>query len=286
MNKTILILLAGTALIFSAARPDQKEFSEQIKKEFTLTGNASGTTLYIYNLSGSINIEGTSGNKVTVDIEKTVSAESAADLEKGKKEFRFEAGQDNDSIIVYMAEPFNMRPHSNNNYKHYDPPYEFNADFTVKVPSGINLEVSTINNGAIEINNVAGILQVNNINEGITITNAGSKTDVHTINGEVNVTYAANPSAESSYETINGDIRISYRPDLSADIKFKSMNGDLFTDFPDAELLPVSATKVREKKGGSMIYKLNKTTTVRFGKGGKTFSFETLNGNVYIKKQS
>jgi hypothetical protein len=64
------------------------------------------------------------------------------------------------------------------------------------------------------------------------------------------------------------------------------MNGDLFTDFDDAQLLPVSATKVKEKRGEGMIYKLNKTTTVRIGKGGRTFSFETLNGDVFIKKQS
>ena len=65
------------------------------------------------------------------------------------------------------------------------------------------------------------------------------------------------------------------------------MHGDLFTDFPDAELLPASATKVQEKHGGGgQVYKLNTITAVRFGKGGKTFKFETLNGDVYIKKQS
>lgn len=64
------------------------------------------------------------------------------------------------------------------------------------------------------------------------------------------------------------------------------MNGDFYTDFPGAELLPASVTKVQEKKGEGMVYKLNATTAVRFGKGGRIFKFETLNGNVYIKKQS
>jgi hypothetical protein len=50
--------------------------------------------------------------------------------------------------------------------------------------------------------------------------------------------------------------------------------------------LPASVIKEKEKKGEGLVYKLNATTTVRFGKGGKTFKFETLNGNVYIKKQS
>ena len=40
------------------------------------------------------------------------------------------------------------------------------------------------------------------------------------------------------------------------------------------------------KEGDGTVYKLNKTTAIRIGSGGKLFEFETLNGNVYIKKQS
>jgi hypothetical protein len=64
------------------------------------------------------------------------------------------------------------------------------------------------------------------------------------------------------------------------------MHGDFYTDFHEVELLPATVTKVKEKKGEGIVYKLNTTTAVRFGKGGKIFKFETLNGNVYIKKQS
>jgi DUF4097 and DUF4098 domain-containing protein YvlB len=286
MKIALMILLAGSGLICSARNDSSKEYKEQVIKEFTLSADASATTFYIYNFSGFIKVEGTSGNKVVIEIEKTLSAETSADLETGKKEFRFEYGQTGDSIIVYQAEPFDMRPRRNNNSNHYDPPYEFSANFTVKVPSGINLSVSTLMGGVIDVNNVGGILHVNNVNESISIKNAKAETFAHTVNGDVNVTYVTNPVKESSYRTINGDIRISYRPQLSADISFKSMNGDLFTDFDDAQLLPVSATKVKEKRGEGMIYKLNKTTTIRIGKGGRTFSFETLNGDVFIKKQS
>jgi hypothetical protein len=64
------------------------------------------------------------------------------------------------------------------------------------------------------------------------------------------------------------------------------MNGEFFTNFPSAQLLPSTVKKVQEKKGDAIVYKLNSSTAVRFGKGGRTFKFETLNGNVYIKKQS
>jgi DUF4097 and DUF4098 domain-containing protein YvlB len=127
---------------------------------------------------------------------------------------------------------------------------------------------------------------VNNVNEEISIKNAKGKTYAHTVNGDVTVTYLTNPAEGSSYYTINGNIKVSFQPGLSADLQFKSMNGDFYTDFPQTELLPASTTKVQEKRGGGIVYKLNAVTSVRFGKGGTTFKFETLNGNIYIKKQS
>ncbi len=156
----------------------------------------------------------------------------------------------------------------------------------MKVPFGFNLRISTVNNGIISVNDVRGILNVNNVNGEIKIANAEGTTYAHTVNGNVTVSYLTNPPEESSYYTINGDIHVSYQSDLSADLQFKSMHGDFFTDFPDTELLPVSVTKMQEKKQGRIVYKLNTLTSVRFGKGGRTFKFETLNGNVYIKKQS
>ena len=150
----------------------------------------------------------------------------------------------------------------------------------------MNLHISTVNDGVILVNNVTGIIHVNNVNGEISIKNANNTTYAHTVNGDVNVNYTGNPIEESSYYTINGDIHISYQPDLSADLQFKSMHGDFYTDFPGAALLPPSVTIKQEKKDGSIVYKLNAYTTVRFGKGGRNFKFETLNGNVYIKKQS
>jgi len=93
-------------------------------------------------------------------------------------------------------------------------------------------------------------------------------------------------SLPASYHTINGNINVTYQPGLSADLQFKSMHGDFFTNFPKAVLLPASVSKVKEKNGEGTVYKLSTKTTVRFGKGGMVFKFETFNGDVYIKKQS
>jgi hypothetical protein len=69
-------------------------------------------------------------------------------------------------------------------------------------------------------------------------------------------------------------------------MQFKSMNGTFYTDFPEVEALPATITKTEDKRNNGTVYKLNKNVQVRVGKGGKLFKFETLNGNIYIKKQS
>jgi hypothetical protein len=288
MKKVIVTLLLGMGMVCSIAKANDPEFKEHLSKEFTLSSNASGGILYIYNISGFIKVEGYAGNKVLLEMDKTISSDDDKNLETGKKEFKLSYDQKNDTIMAYLSEPYDSRPHRNWQYKddHPEIDYNYNVDFTVKVPFSMNLHISTVNDGIITVNNVSGTLYVNNVNEEISIKNAKGTTFAHTINGNVTVNYLSNPPEESSYYTINGDIKISYQPGLSADLQFKSMNGDFFTDFSDAQSLPAYVTKEKEKKGDRQVYKLNATTAVRLGNGGRIFKFETLNGNVYIKKQS
>jgi hypothetical protein len=288
MKSKIISLFMGIGIICAVPKANAREFKEHLSKEFTLLKDASGATLFIYNISGFIKVEGYEGNKVFIEMDKTISADDDKSLETGKKEFRLAFDRNSDTILVYIAEPFDSRPHRKWQYNddHQDIEYSFNVDFTMKVPFGMNLHISTVNEGNISVNNVSGVLHVSNVNSEISIKNAKGTTYAHTVNGDVSVNYLSNPPEGSSYYTINGNIHVSYQPDLSADLQFKSMHGDFFTDFPDVELLPATVTKMHEKSGEGLIYKLNTITSVRFGKGGRTFRFETLNGNVYIKKQS
>ena len=288
MKKVIVILLMGMGILCIVAKANTKEYKEHVNKEFTVSTNSSPTILFIYNISGFIKVEGYAGNKVLFEMDKIVSADDDKKAETGKKEFRLGFDQKSDTLWAYIAAPYDSRPKKNwqQNENHRNIEYSYQVNFTVKVPYGTNLHISTINDGVIAVNNVGGTLHLNNVNNGIEVKNAKGTTYAHTVNGDVSVSYLSNPSGASSYNTINGNIRVSYQPGFSADLTFKSMHGDLFTDFNEAKLLPASTTKVQDKKGRELVYKLNTITTVRFGKGGKVFNFETLNGNVYIKKQS
>ena len=75
---------------------------------------------------------------------------------------------------------------------------------------------------------------------------------------------------------------------MSAVCQFKSLNGSFYTDFPDVEVLPPMVTRTQQKTGNGVKYRLISAKQVKIGNGGdgKLFKFETLNGDIYVRKQS
>jgi len=158
MRKVSIPLLTGTLLCCFQLSLTAQSFKEHISKEFTLSKEATVTTLAIYNLNGFIKVEGYDGNKVLLEMDKTISADENNTLETGKKEFRLGFDQKQDSIIAYIAEPYDTRPcrnwYHNNNCCQIE--YHFHVDFTVKVPFGINLHISTVNDGIVTVTDISG----------------------------------------------------------------------------------------------------------------------------------
>jgi hypothetical protein len=293
MKHLILPLLMGLVISCAQSVAQSPEHTERVSKEFTLPNANAASVLVIYNINGFIKVEGTTGDKVSFNVNKRLTAKTQEALNEGKKEFKLVFEQRGDTIMAYIAEPFDSRPNRNagprNNWREHNNKridYDFTLDFTVKVPRAMNLRVSTVNRGDVTVTDVAGDLKVNNVNGAIALTNVRGVADVHTVNGNVDINYLASPPDKSSYYTLNGNIRVSYPANLSADLQFKTFQGEFYTDFPEMEILPAQVTKNEERKGDKTMYKLDKTTAIRIGKGGKNLRFETFNGNVYIKKQS
>ena len=283
MKRLIIPVLAGLGLCFAQFSAAAQEYKTHISKEFTYQKGMVG----IYNLFGSVKVEGYSGNKVLMEIDETISADDKETVEQGKKEFKLEFEEKPDSIIAYISEPWNTRPHRDyrnwNNQRKIE--YKVKLEFVVKVPYNVALDASTVNDGDLYVKNVYGTLKINNVNGKIDIVNAKGTTRAHTVNGGVTINYLAVPPEASSYYTINGELKVTYPSSLAADVSFKSMNGQFYTDFQNVEVMPSKVTKSENKSGNSTTYKLSKLSDIRFGAGGKIFKFETLNGNVYIKKQ-
>lgn len=291
MKRLLTLLAAGCALGCAQPQPaTAQEFKTHVSKEFSLKKPAAASTLCIYNIFGNVKVEGYSGDKVLIEVDQKLSAKTDEYLEEGKKEFRLEFEDAVDTLTAYIAEPYDSRPNrewkrnwGNTRNIHY----KYHLNFTIKVPFAMNLNVSTVNEGDVTVKDVTGSLSVHNVNGDITVANAkdGAIT-ASTVNGDVIVNHVSAPPTEARYHTINGKLDITYPANLSADLSFKSMNGSFYTDFEEVAYLPIKVVKTEEKKASGTVYKLNKGTDVRIGNGGRSYRFETLNGNVYIKKQS
>ncbi len=283
MKKLILIaLLAGWGHSFAQKNADKIEYKQHISKQFTLQKPAAGSVFALYNVFGDVKVEGYNGNQVMIEIDETIMANKAEDLEEAKKSFKPGFDQKADSIIAYTAEPYDSRPNIGSNNARRN--YTIKLDYTVKVPNNINIKVSTVNSGEVIVKDVYSTLNASNVNGPVTIVNAKGITNAHTVNGNITASYLAIPPDASGYKTVNGKVEVSYPSSLSADMQLRSMNGQFYTDFPNAEKLPTEITKTESRKDNAIVYRLNKSTKIRVGNGGKLFKFETLNGNIYIKK--
>lgn len=255
--------------------------------------------LVIANVNGSISVTGYPGDKIQVEVTRTIRAKTPTRLEEGK---RITLGIIDlaDTLILYtkgLCSTFSRHGSERNNWGHvkgwgYDwsdrdsdncqEKVEYTLDYVVRVPANLNIVVSTINQGKVSIEQVGGGIVANNVNGGIVLNGISREAEAHTVNGNVDITYNKNPQKSCRFYTLNGDINAWFQKGLAAELVFESFNGELFTNVANLESLPVLLEKEPAKEGTR--YKVN-GNRYKIGSGGVKLDFETFNGNVYLKEK-
>jgi hypothetical protein len=284
--KTVLVSALLSLLTLTAVQAQSQ--TEKTSKTGSFQNTQNVRVLSLANISGFVKIEGYNGNQVMLESEKTVTAKNQAEVTKGMQEVQLKLLEAGDSIYVYLEAPFIKRSKHRGhglNMNTEDINYDFKYDLTLKVPFKIDLDVSTVNDGDVTVANLTGNLKVRNVNGGVFLTNITGSTQATTVNGPVEVSFAQAPAADSQFKTINGELKVFYPAKLDATVSFKSMNGQFYTDLKDLELQPVKVTRNTGNNGSNTVYKLDKSQTYKAGQGGIALTFETLNGNIYLKKK-
>jgi DUF4097 and DUF4098 domain-containing protein YvlB len=298
MKSQIVLLLATVATTFAQAQ----QFSEKINKEITFEKKSADNAIMIANINGHIKVSGYEGDKIVLEVAKSISAKTDARLEKGKQEIELGVIDRADTIIFYVKDgcnTFGRRTERNkrdrwakkgwgydwnNNNGGCHLAYDYKMDFTLKVPAGTHILASTINDGDIIIENVKGSVDADNINGSIRLTNLTREADASTINGDVDIEYTSNPSKDCRFYTLNGDINASFQKGLAASLSFESFNGNFYTNIDNLKPLPVRVEK--STKGEGIQFKVN-GNRYQVGSGGAAYlDFETFNGNVYLKEKN
>lgn len=297
MKSTITFLLTAFVTTFAQAQ----QFSEKINKELTFEKKSADNAVMIANINGHIKVSGYDGDKIILEVTKSIDAKTDARLEKAKQEIELGVIDRADTIIFYVKDgcnTFGRRTERNkrdrwakkgwgynwDNNNRCNLTYDYKMDFVVKVPAGVHIAASTINEGDIVIENVKGSVDADNINGSIKLTNLMREAEASTINGDVDIDYTLNPSKDCRFYTLNGDINALFQKGLSASLGFESFNGSFYTNIDGLEPLPVKVEK--STKGEGIKFKLN-GNRYQVGKGGEAYlDFETFNGNVYLKEKN
>ena len=246
---------------------------------------AGAKKLILDNVIGSIEADGYSGSELQVEVTKTLNAESPERAEAARRDVKLDMSQSGDVVRIFVDGPFRCHcddGHSVNYRGRRHDGYEVTYDFKLKVPFGMLLDLRTVTHGGIKLDHTVGDFELGDINSPIEMVEVSGSGNVHTINGGVTATFAKSPARACSFRSINGALDVSFPPDLSADVRTKTFNGALYTDF-DVSALPVEAS-APERRDGKFVYRSHRVTGVRIGHGGTEMTFNTLNGNVYIRK--
>jgi len=285
MKSSFLLMLVlglfALSCVASAQRRFDLEEKDTIRRTLDFSSGNGMKILEVDNVNGRIRVTGYDGPGVEMVANTTIRAKSQTTLQMAKQEVKLDITDKADTINIYVDQPGHERSTLSSSHSRWsNRGYEVTFDFDIRVPRRAEIHLWTVNGGPIEIQDVTGDFNVNNINGAIEMRNVSGSGRAHTINGPVNVAFAENPKEDSHFGSLNGDIDATFRPDLSADLRFKTFNGGVYTDFP-VTTLPSAPDTLRQN--GKLVLR-NEFSNVRIGKGGPTLEFDGFNGNVRIRQ--
>jgi DUF4097 and DUF4098 domain-containing protein YvlB len=151
------------------------------------------------------------------------------------------------------------------------------------VPVNTQLDVSTVNDGRIDVAGIAGRVSAANVNGPISVAGMHNCAELDSVNGEVTLGFERSPGENCRIETVNGDITLVMPDGTGFDLAMDLFNGRMLTQLPvDALALPARVEHI--ESGGRHQYRIEQQAGVRIGAGGPTFTISSLNGDIRIQK--
>jgi hypothetical protein len=287
-QKIAFIICAAAAIstVLGASFRGMRDYPVEARENFHRTFS-NDRSLDVDNINGTIEIIGDGGNTIRVDGEKIVRAIDQRELERARREVTLDINEKDGVAQLYVNGPFrNGRSQSEDHGFHFhdDGEYEVTYNFTIHAPRETELRLRDVN-GDINAQETSGKFDIRDVNGGVTMTGTAGSGSARTVNGRTAVTFRETPKAPCDFQSVNGEIDAAFPPGLSADLRVKTFNGGAYTDF-ESTLLGTPATTAAERRNGRFVYKSNRFTSLRVGSGGPDLRFETLNGDIRIRKEA
>src|SRR5258708_8533903 len=92
-----------TFLCWTLIRPGAAQsFAEKITKELSFEKKGPNNTLMVFNINGDVKVEGYSGDKILIDVEKKINGKTKERIENGKQEIQLGVLDRADTLLVYV----------------------------------------------------------------------------------------------------------------------------------------------------------------------------------------
>jgi len=267
-NQTIGFLVA--LLFFAISAAAQNNSPEQLVVSLSNPGKPYSLSIRL--TFGSIKVIGYAGKEIVIE---------AASADKSKTTNAEDGG--NGMKRIFPPGGYDITATENNNSVTIGSSHNKHVSLVIKIPQDVKLKLATVNDGAIEVDNVKGELEVNNVNGAIKLTNISGAAVASTVNGNVTAGFISISNTPMAFSTLNGNVDVSFPADAKANLKLKSDRGEIYTDF-DMAIDQAEQKSIKTSESGMQRIKVDDWIKGRINGGGAEMLMKNMNGNIYVRK--
>lgn len=262
--RKILCIAAIVAIASSCGHYDNYP-----SRNFSWTGDvASGATVRIDNVDGSIAVLASTDSKLTVDAVIVNASPSAvqvkqATMENGIYFCTMLSAKATDSCGDKRKHTTTFSP-----FTFFSRRHPLTVRYTVHVPSGVNVQLETVN-GRVAVQNVAGNVKAETVNGDVAISTTNGTINAETVNGSIIASMAQLPDSGNVHlETVNGSITTVMPDSVGGRIDLENANGTITANYPHADSASTDKHHLR----------------IQLDDGARRVHLETVNGSVNLTK--
>jgi hypothetical protein len=273
----LITTLASTLAAFTGVTVTAQE-PQVIRRTLQWPSGTRERRFELSNITGSVRIIGEDRSDVSVVATRTVTRQGKSDDPGPTPDFR-EATE----TVLVCGDSRRCGCHLESGPRdNWDEDRtRVRTEFEVHVPRAVTLDVCTVNGGTLHVQGTQGPFRIGNVNGDVEVSDIGGSGRVSTVNGQISASLTASPAESTRFQSVNGRVVVTLPSSLSADLRLKTMHGGLYTDF---ETTPLPARTSEGRRNGRFVYRSDRYVTVRVGSGGPELQFETVNGDVQVRK--
>jgi len=211
----VLAFLCAATLSAQTQKSAVNRFSRALP--FDATGSIS-----IENPIGSVVVTGTDAmSGASFDIETVVHGVDEDALREGLAATKVMFGGNRTNLLIGTKGFPALRT----------PKWHTVVNYSVRVPSSVNVRVVAQQAPLLRIQNVSGNVNINHVTGNIQLQSVSGPTSVDTINGNIVAFFSSRPQTNIRLSSINGSVDVVVPPNSSFEWIAETLKGDLFTSF-------------------------------------------------------